>query len=254
MSPSLQDDPERCGFSAITRGFYGGDGEDSASAVTISGGTAWITGTTTSSTLDGQAKIGANDGYVAGINAATGAVSFAERFTAKDGQVAPTSIAVDTTGSSILDKLGLPKGTLDYKDSQLVTSGTSLRAGDQFFVRDKEGAQPVAVTIEATDTLTTLAQKVRRAAGFSATVNIVRSADGKSSVLQIKPVDGNSTVEVIAGMGGKDALQALGLTEGVARVTGGDADKAKKIYGLKLSNDLTAGTTARTTSRPLPTS
>jgi len=94
------------------------------------------------------------------------------------------------------------------------------------------------VTIEANDTMTTLAQKVRRAAGFSATVSVVRSADGLNSVLQIKPINSKSTVEVISGKGGKDALEALGLQEGVARVTGGDADKEKKIYGLKLPNDL----------------
>jgi hypothetical protein len=143
---------------------------------------------------------------------------------------------VDQTGSSVLDRLDLPKGVLDYKDSQQVTAGTSLRAGDQFFVRAKEGAKPTAITIEAGDTMTTLAAKVRRAAGFSATVSIVRNGD--YSALQIKPLNSRTTVEVIAGKGGKDALESLGLTEGVARVTGGDADKAKKIYGLKLSNDL----------------
>jgi hypothetical protein len=217
--------------------YYGGDGDDAASAVTVSGGQAWIAGATTSTSLGGQAKIGEQDGYVAGIDAATGVVAFAERFTAKDGYVAPTSIAVDQTGASVLDRLGLPKGTLDYKDSQLVTAGTSLRAGDQFFVRGREGAQPTAITIEAGDTLGTLAQKVRRAAGFSAAVSVVRN--GEFSVLQIKPLSSRTTVEIIAGKGGKDALEALGLSEGVARVSGGQADKEKKIYGLKLSNDLT---------------
>ncbi len=217
--------------------FFGGDGDDAASAVTVSGGKAWIAGATTSATLGGEAKIGGQDGYVAGVDAATGAVAFTQRFTAKDGFVAPTSIAIDQTGASVLDRLGLPKGTLDYKDSQLVTAGTSLRAGDQFYIRAKEGAQPAAITIEANDTLSSLAQKVRRAAGFSATVSVVRNGD--NSVLQIKPLNSRTTVEVIAGKGGKDALEALGLSEGVARVSGGEADKEKKIYGLKLSNDLT---------------
>jgi hypothetical protein len=218
--------------------FYGGDGDDMASAVTVSGGQAWIAGTSSSTTLGGEAKINATDGYVAGIDATTGQVTYAQRFTAKDGVAAPTAIAVDPTGASILDTLGLPKGTLDFKDSQLVTAGTSLRAGDQFYLRTKEGALPTAITIAANDTLSSLAQKVRRAAGFSATVNIVRSADGTRSVLQIKPLDSRSTVEIIAGKGGKDALEALGLQEGVARQTGGEADTAKKIYGLKLSQDL----------------
>ncbi|HET9159134.1 MAG TPA: hypothetical protein VFN88_00850, partial [Caulobacteraceae bacterium] len=218
--------------------FFGGDGEDFATAVTVSGGQAWIAGTSESTTLNGEAKLGTTDGFVAGIDVDSGQVSFSQRFTAKDGVAAPTSIAVDQTGASILDTLGLPKGTLDYKDSPLITAGTSLRAGDQFYIRTKEGALPTAITIAADDTLTSLAQKVRRAAGFSASVSVVRSADGSQSVLQIKPLDARSTVEIIAGKGGKDALEALGLSEGVARQSGGDADKAKKIYGLKLSKDL----------------
>ena len=216
--------------------FYGGAGEDSVSAVTVAGGKVWITGSTASATLNGAASLGAKDGYVASIDADTGAVGWSSRFTSKDGNVEPTSIAVDVAGASVLDRLGLPKGTIDYKDSQLVTAGTSLRAGDQFYIRGKEGSRPVAVTIEANDNMATLAIKVRRAAGFAAKVEVVRNGD--YSVLQIKPLNERTTVEVIAGKGGKDALEALGLKEGVARNSGGEADKDKKIYGLKLSNDL----------------
>jgi hypothetical protein len=220
--------------------FYGGAGEDSASAVTVAGGNVWITGSTSSATLNGAASLGGKDGYVASIDAETGAVGWTSRFTAKDGFVEPTSIAADVAGSSVLDRLGLPKGAIDYKDSQLVTAGTSLRAGDQFYIRGKEGARPVVVTIEAKDTMTTLALKVRRAAGFGAKVEVVRNGD--FSVLQIKPLNERTTIEVIAGKGGKDALEALGLAEGVARTSGGEADKDKKIYGLKLSNDLSLAT------------
>lgn len=222
--------------------FYGGDGEDSVSAMTVAGGHVWIAGTTESTTLNGAAMAGARDGFAAEIDADTGAVGWSARYTGLDGNVAPTSIAVDTTGSSVLDRLGLPKATLQFKSSPLLTASTSLRAGDEFYIRAREGDLPTAITIAANDTLATLATKVRRAVGFGAKVETVHS--GFYSVLKISPLNKRSTVEIIAGKGGKDALEALGLTEGVARTLGGDADKDKKIYGLRLSHDLNLGSAA----------
>ncbi|CAN5209356.1 regulatory protein FlaEY [soil metagenome] len=222
--------------------YFGGDGDDNASAMTLSGGKVWIAGSTSSTSLDGKAKVAAKDGYTASLDADTGAVGWSARFTGKDGNVEPTTIAVDTSGVSILDQLGLPKGTLDFKDSQLITAVTSLRAGDEFFIRSSEGSHPTAITILANETLQTLATRVRRAAGFGAKVAVVR--DGDYSKLKISPVNDRNTIEVIAGSAGKDALQALGLPEGVARKSGGEADKAKKIYGLKLSNDLSVSSKA----------
>lgn len=215
-------------------GYFGGDSDDGATAMTVSGGQVWIAGSTSSTTMAGAAKIGTKDGYLARVDVGTGTVGWSRRFTGRDGVVAPTSIAVDAAGASVLDQLGLPKGTIDYKDSQLLTAATSVRAGDQFFIRSKEGGRPVAVTIAANDTLATLATKVKRAAGFSAKVEVVK--DGNYSRLQIKPLNERTTVEVIAGKGGADALAALGLKEGVARPL--DAEDAKKVYGLGLSNDL----------------
>lgn len=216
--------------------FYGGDGADTAKAMTIADGKVWITGSSSSATLNGAAKIGTSDGYVAELDPDAGSVAWSTRFTAKEGVAAPNAIAVDVSGASILDTLGLPKGTLDFSGSNLLTSNTSVRAGDQFFIRTSEGGRQTAVTIEADETLDSLAQKVRRAAGYAATVSVVKK--NGVSTLQIKPANDHSTIEIIPGKIGLDALESLGLSPGVARVSGGDAEKDKKIYGLGLLMDM----------------
>lgn len=216
--------------------YFGGQGDDGASALTVSGGQVWIAG---SSASTDPSKPDAKDGYVAQIDPQTGAVGWTRRFTAQDGQAAPTSIAVDPNGSSVLDRLGLPKGTLSYQDSTLLTSATSVRAGDQFLVRTSPGARPAAVTIAADDTLATLAVKVQRAAGFQVKVSVVTDKDTNTSRLQIEPMNAKSTVEIMAGAPGKNALTALGLTEGVVRTVAtnskGKVDPNQaKVYGLNL--------------------
>jgi len=216
--------------------YLGGDGDDLATAMTVANGQVWIAGSTASTTLAGSAKLGTRDGFLARIDIDAGAADWSRRFTARDGAAAPTSIAVDTTGVSVLDRLGLPKGVIDYKDSQLLTSATSLRAGDQFFIRSREGARAVAITIAANDTLDTLATRIRRVAGYSAKIDIVKGGD--FATLRIQPLNERTTVEIIAGPEGRDALESLGLKEGVVRTAATDDEDQRRIYGLNLSNDL----------------
>jgi hypothetical protein len=214
--------------------YFGGSGDDTATGMAIQGTDVWLTGQV-GSDLDGTTAVGKKDGYVARIDPSTGDAGFVRRFSATDGQTIPSSIAVDNSGSSALDRLGLPKGTLAYTDSQLVTAQTSLRAGDQFAIRTREGGTAGTVTIAANDTMTTLAQKVARASDFQATVTVV-TLNGQRQ-LQIKPLNDRSTIEILPGPNGKNALGALGLETGVVQTTSsGDdkADDAKAIYGLKL--------------------
>ncbi len=99
----------------------------------------WIAGSA-GTDLPGQPAVGTKDGYLANLNVATGSIDWSQRFTGKDNIAAPTSIAVDPTGASVLDRLGLPSGTLDLSDSQQLTAQSSLRPGDQFTVRPGDGS------------------------------------------------------------------------------------------------------------------
>ena len=225
--------------------YYGGTGDDQASALSVSNGKVYIAGSTKSD-LPGQPVVGKKDGFLANINIDTGAADWSRRFTGKDGFSTPSAIAVDPTGASALDRLGLPKGTLDMTDSPKLTAESSLRPGEEFTVRVGTG-RPTTITIDAKETLDTLAQKIRRATGFQAKVTI--GTAGGVRKLTIAPQTSRATIEFNAGRIDKDALGLLGIPEGVVRATTVDAngkslpaDGKGQIYGLSLANDMTLKT------------
>ncbi len=221
--------------------YYGGAGDDRATALSVAEGKVWIAGSA-GTDLPGQPAVGKADGFLANLDIATGAIDWSRRFTGREGYAAPSAIAATGAGASSLDRLGLPSGALDLSDSQQITAATSLRAGDQFTIRVGSG-HASTVTIEADDTLDTLAQKIRRATGFQAKVTIGTS-DGVRK-LTIAPLNNRTVIEIGAGKADKNALEMLGIPEGVVRntvvgKTGGlaPADGKAQIYGLGLESDL----------------
>jgi hypothetical protein len=221
--------------------YYGGAGADKVSAATVANGQVWLTGSTTGA-LPGLTAQGKTDGFVAGIDVGAGAVTYSQRFTAKDQMDAPESIAVDANGGSALDRLGLPTGTLKSADSTLLTSISSVRDGDQFKIQ-VGNSSPVTVTVSASDTLSTLADKIRSAGMFE--VNVSTTSTGSSTVLQIKPVNNRNNIQLLSGPAGRDALEALGINPGMVRNATVDktkgvlpADKGTQIYGLHITQPL----------------
>ena len=102
--------------------------------------------------------------------------------------------------------------------------------------------RPATITIDRAETLTTLALKIRRATGFQAKVTIA-TVEGKRK-LTIAPQNPRAVIEFGAGKLDKNALETLGIPEGVVRNTiVGDnglqpADGKSQIYGLGLPQDL----------------
>lgn len=227
--------------SADTLAYYGGTGDETVTGMDVANGSAWLVGSA-GKDLDGQETVGVKDGYVAQIDVATGAVSWSQRLTGKDGYATPTSVSVDKTGSSSLDIFGLPKGTMDFTQSDRIVSATAARAGDTFQIRTRERGPLTTITIDAKDTLETLADKIKRASGFSAKVEL--SSDGNSRKLKISPAYNTSTVEIVAGKGGTDVLSALGLASGVVRGTKTESGKTVSadgngpVFGLQLPPEL----------------
>ena len=197
--------------------YYGGaSGDTRVTGMTVSGGDVYLTGAATGD-LPGEPAIGAQDGFVAALNVGAGSVDYAQRFTGLDGQVAPTSIAVAPTGASVLDQLGLPQGVIDGAVSNLVTATTNVAAGDSFQIA-VNGGSPVTITVQATDTMASLATEIAQATGY--TVNASTSpAAGGGTAREIKPSYPGSTVKLIDGPAGSDALTALGLKPGVVADT-----------------------------------
>ena len=222
--------------------YYGGAGDDRATALAVgAAGEVWLAGAVGTDLPGFADKIGTKDGFLTRLDVAAGSVEWSRRFTGKDGRAAPTSIAVDTQGASVLDRVGLPQGQLDLSDSPRLTAASALRAGDQFTIRTGQGSTRT-VTIEAADTIDTLAQKIRRNSNFQAKVTIT-SLGGQRS-LRIEPTTPNQMIEFALGKDGKDALELLGIPEGVLRKTTTvdgktlPADGKSMLYGLGLPSNL----------------
>jgi len=232
--------------------YYGGSGADQATAATVAGGQVWLTGTTKTD-LPGLTAVGKQDGFVAALDVGAGAVTYSQRFTAKDLIDAPESIAVDTSGGSALDVLGLPKGTIgtalipgdvpaDPATTVPLTTSTSLRAGDQFQLR-VDGGSATTISISASDTLSTLATKIQQAGLFE--INVQTLPNGSGVGLELSPANDRHTFELLPGAAGRDALAALGLKAGLVRNTTVDkvkgvlpADKGTQTYGLRFTAPL----------------
>ena len=190
--------------------YYNAGGPTTASAITVSGATAYITGQIAAASIYTPSK-----GYAAAIDPSTGTVSWSTSFTGDNGSAVPSSIAVSSAGASALDALGLPQGALAIQNtpSQLLTANTSVKAGDSFYVQTGSGL-PQQVIIDADDTYRTLAQKVEVASGYNATVTTM-TLNGEQQ-LRIAPANASSSIRIEAGPAGQDALASLGLKEGLA--------------------------------------
>lgn len=220
--------------------YYGGAGDDRATSLAVSGGQVWIGGSAGTDLPNHPTAQGTKDGFLARLDVDAGTIDWSRRFTGKDGRAAPTSIAIDPTGASVLDRIGLPKGEMDLTDSQRLTAQSSLRAGDTFTL--KTGSRTSTITIAADETLDTLATKIKRASGFRAKVTIA-TVDGFRS-LRIEPLQDSTVLEFGSGKVDKDALAMLGIPDGVVRKTKlidgktVPADGKSMIYGLGLEDSL----------------
>jgi hypothetical protein len=213
--------------------FYGGAGTEKDAKVQFANGKAWISGQTNGE-IDGTTKINGKDAYLARLDIASGAVEYQTRYTGVNGTVTPNAIAISAGSGSVLDRLGLPLGKIETTDSKLITSGTSVRTGDQFYLVDPKTGVRKTITIEANDTLESLAKKITRASGYRLTADVTKVTGKQIDRLDIKPASKSSQMEIVSGPAGKDALVGLGLASGMIT---NDADKTMDASS---SNYLTA--------------
>lgn len=244
--------------SGDTVAYLGGSGQTQvATGFTVAGGQAYLTGTIAN---DAQSTAAANatEGFVQSVDPATGAITYTSKFPGANGQAAPQAIAVAASGSSILDQLGLPTGTVNAAQSNLITAATSIQPGQSFWVRTSPGGPQSQVTITATDTLTSLASKLNIALGGQGTAKV--QSIGANSELSISPATSSSFIELdsqaaanlnpgaTAPSLGNDVLAALGLQAGVIRtvrqVNGLTDITQLREYGLNLPTNLDLSNTA----------
>ncbi|MGH7027246.1 transcriptional regulator [Brevundimonas sp.] len=234
------------GASANDRLTYiGGAGDDSAADVKVAGGKVWLTGI--SDRAIGAKATDPTSGYLARLDPLTGAMEWKQTWTGADAQAAPMTIAVASGGASVLDRLGLPQGEIPQSDSKRLIDVTALRPGDRFYVVSGDSGRSTAVTIDAKETLQSLARKIETASGRKLKVTIktdkdhVTGMDGDARVtaggvqrLSIAFTDGRQGAVLRAGEAGRDALAGLGLTPGFI----GPTDSDLKTFGLDLPKAL----------------
>ena len=217
---------------------------ETATSLAVADGQAFLTGTIANDP-NSVASSGATEGFVVGIDAATGATDYATRFSGPNGQAAPSTVAVAGGGASVLDQLGLPQGVLNPAASALITANTSVKAGDSFYIRTAPGGPQTAVTVSATDTLASLATKINGVLGPLGKASVL--SQGASSTLLITPSDNSAYIELDPSQAGgglpssqpqANVLGALGLSQGVIRTVktvNGVTDVSQlREYGLDL--------------------
>jgi hypothetical protein len=223
----------------------------SATSMTVSNGQVYLAGKLAQSPATGQTTGSA--AYVAQVDPASGAVGWSRTLQGRDGIDAPTSVAVAQGGTSSLDALGLPSGTISWAKSTTIVGNSSVRAGDQFTIKAGDGLAQT-ITIQPDDTYVSLAAEINRVTGYQATATTT-TVNGKS-VLQIVAANARNPVTIAAGPTGKNALTALGLTAGEITpdatlgnvspygAAEGKGSNAKSVLGLVLPATMDISTTA----------
>lgn len=227
--------------------YLGGAGDDTAADVKVQDGKVWLTGI--SNRPEGAEDKDPTQGYLSRIDPLTGAVEWTRTWAGDGDKAAPMTLAVASGGASVLDRLGLPKGEITQIDTKKLVDATSLRAGDRFFVSPAGGGRQIAVTIEARDTLQTLARKIEQASNMKLKVTITAESaalaegtQGQTALqaglqrLSITARDGKVGAVISAGEPGRDALAGLGLSAGFIGAAGATGEK--KTFGLDLPKTL----------------
>jgi hypothetical protein len=239
--------------TAVTPAFvsYLGAGPtNTGGAVTVgSNGTIYLTGST-NGIFAGQSRSVANvsNAFAASL-AANGSVNWIRQFGGNDGRSSGASIGIDTLGSSVLDALGLPRGTISLSQPVDLASQTTLRAGDSFQIQlaGKVG-RTVTIAIDTGETLQSLATKISIQLGTKGKASVAFNKDGGS--LKIA-VNSGVTAKLIAGPHDFDALARLGISPGAltsasTSTSSPSVTGTTKAFGLGLGNsfDLTTTTGA----------
>lgn len=214
--------------TALDRATYIGSAkDDSVTGLAVVNGQVYASGAA-GGVIAGQGSANTTGGYLARLDDA-GDIAWTRTFSSSSGTLKPMGLAVDTSGASPLDVLGLPRGTINPLNSTALVDRSALKAGDEFKI-GAEGRLLTTIKIGDKETLNALAGKIQRAIGAAGRVKVVKQ-DGREH-LEITPADGRA-VRVEAGREGRDALAGLGLGAGLiaANTT---SRGALKNFGLGL--------------------
>jgi len=230
--------------SSDTVTYIGTSGTDTAGDVTVAAdGTVYVSGTTTGTFAGAQRTVqNVNNAFATAIGA-NGAIKWTQQYGGADGVSTGKSIAIDTQGASVLDALGLPRGTLSLNQSVDLTTKTTLRAGDSFQIEMQgTGARTATITIDQGETFDSLVTKINSQLGGFGKASVNYTGGGENLKIH---VNAGRTINLIAGPKDLDALSRLGIDPGVLTTpaTGSSSTTPQKgvtpTYGLGLTGGIT---------------
>jgi hypothetical protein len=220
------------GTAAFTT-YVGTAGQESGLGLVASNGSVYIAGST-SGDLSGTSSSANADAYVRKLDS-SGNTVWTQQFENAAGASVATSLSVDPQGASVLDVLGLPRGKVAFDEARTITAGSSVRAGDHFFIRVNEGSK-FKVTIDSGETMRSLARKINNVLLLKGSAEVSRTGgDG----VKISAGEQN-VVELLPGSKGFDALAGLGLEPIKLDATRKTASTAASVrtFALGLKTDL----------------
>ena len=229
--------------------FVGTSSTDRIRAITVNNGAVYVAGDTTGDLQNGSNQTGPTNGFAAKVDMTDGSLDWVYQYSGRNGQAQAYGIQVDNTGASVLDTLGLPKGTINYNQPLTITSQSTVRPGQEFFVSVNGGTKR-PVFIDANDTLNSLAIKLNTLLLQNGSASVSFVPGGTSLTIKSK---GTSRIDLSAGPAGNDALKGLGLSEGTivndtpTTKTTTSTNKVTDNY----QNPFTASTTSDSSTPPL---
>jgi hypothetical protein len=235
--------------------YVGTSGTDKAGGITVgSDGTVYLTGSTTG-TFAGQTRNAQNttNTFVSALNS-DGSIAWTNQYGGADGQSSGQAIALDPNGASVLDALGLPRGTIDLNQSVDLASQTTLTAGDSFNIDlEGTGARNIAITIDQGETMQSLATKINAEMLNAGSATVTYTGGGEA--LQIK-MNAGYTANLVSGPADSDALARLGIAAGTisapaktssasstTATSSSTSSTAKAVYGLGIDPNMDISTT-----------
>ncbi|WP_366926578.1 hypothetical protein [Sphingomonas sp. LM7] len=228
------------GSASVT--YLGSAADDQVDSIAFMGDELYAGGRTTGDLA--APRRGPTDGFVARIDAATGAIENTSQFGQALLRTEPVRIAADTGGANSISALGFGRGTINPAVSEKVTTQTTLRAGDFFSIKADSGAIR-KVSIEAGDTLKTIAARMQGMIGASKGTVTATVVDGVQQLrVTMKP---GHEMELIPGGADTDALAKLGIEPQRIATQATLSSSASKVrpggnYGMDLTEALSLAT------------
>jgi hypothetical protein len=193
--------------------YVGTSGQEKAGGVTTGpGGAIYLTGSTTGTFAGATRNVpNVSNMFVTALDA-SGNATWTKQYGGADGTSTGASVAVDTSGSSVLDALGLPRGLVNPNQTVDLAANTTLRAGDSFQIQFTGTASRTAtIRIDQGETLQSLATKINIQLQTAGAASVNYTGGGANLKIAVNP---GVTLSLVGGPKGFDALARLGLPAG----------------------------------------